>query len=76
MSDALQKGLKLEIFLGLDPARFRTSSGADEHTFSALDAQLSDVERFRDATPFRVRCRHCQGQLAFSISEQDVSQLS
>ena len=70
----LYKNLKLESFLGLDPTRFRTSSGSDERTFSALDAQISDAERFRDATPFRVRCRHCQGQLAFSISEPEVSQ--
>ena len=69
----LCKNLKLESFLGLDPTRFRTSSGPDEHTFSALDAQISDAEKFRDATPFRVRCRHCQGQLAFSLSELEVS---
>ena len=71
----LYKILKLEFFVGLDPTRYRTSSGADERTFSALDAQISDVERFRDATPFCVRCRHCQGQLAFSISELEVSRL-
>ena len=71
----LYKNLKPDFFLGLDPTRFRTSSGADERTFSALDSQISDVERFRDATPFRVRCRHCQGQLAFSLSEPEVSRL-
>ena len=71
---SLYKNLKLEFFLGLDPTRFRTTSGSEERTFSALDAQISDTERFRDATPFRVRCRHCQGQLAFSISEPEVSQ--
>ena len=37
----------------LDPTRFRTSSGADQRTFSALGAQISDAERFRDATRFR-----------------------
>jgi hypothetical protein len=70
----LYKNLKLEFVLGLDPNRFRTSSGPNERTFSALDTQISDAERFRDATPFRVRCRHCQGQLAFSISETEVRQ--
>ncbi|KIM44768.1 hypothetical protein M413DRAFT_442728 [Hebeloma cylindrosporum] len=51
--------------LGLDPMRYRTSTGGDERVFSGLDSQTSDAERFKDATPFRVRCRHCQGQLNF-----------
>ena len=69
----LYKDLELEFTLGLDPTRFRTWSGGDEHVFSGLDAQISDAERFRDATPFRVRCRHCQGQLPFALNEPDVS---
>ncbi|KAJ7132213.1 hypothetical protein C8R44DRAFT_773372 [Mycena epipterygia] len=54
--------------LGLDPARYRTStaSSADEPTFSSLDSQMSDSERFKDASAFIVRCRRCQGQLAFA----------
>ncbi|KAF8813033.1 DNA polymerase alpha catalytic subunit [Phlegmacium glaucopus] len=59
--------------LGLDPTRFRTSIGGNERTFSGLDAQISDAERFRDATPFHVRCRHCQGQLPFVINEPETS---
>ena len=51
------------------PTRFRALSGADEHVFSALDAQISDAERFWDATPFYMRCRHCQGQLPFVLND-------
>ncbi|KAF8966275.1 DNA polymerase alpha catalytic subunit [Flammula alnicola] len=51
--------------LGLDPMRYRTSTGGDERMFSGLDSQISDAERFRDAVPFFVRCRHCQGRLNF-----------
>ncbi|KAF8964941.1 hypothetical protein BDZ97DRAFT_1918642 [Flammula alnicola] len=50
--------------LGLDPMRYRTSTG-DERMFSGLDSQISDAERFRDAVPFFVRRRHCQGRLNF-----------
>ncbi|KAJ7493343.1 hypothetical protein B0H11DRAFT_2006017 [Mycena galericulata] len=54
--------------LGLDPARYRTStSGAtDEPSFSSLDSQMTDSERFKDASPFLVRCRRCQGELSFA----------
>jgi len=55
--------------------RYRTSAGGDERMFSRFDSQISDAERFRDATPFRVRCRHCQGQLNFlPINDSEVSQ--
>ena len=58
--------------------RYRTSTGGgDERVFSGLDSQISDAERFRDASPFRVRCRHCQGQLNFlPIHTPEVSQSS
>lgn len=46
--------------------RFKTSTAGDERVFSGLDSQISDTERFRDATPFFVKCRHCQGCLSFS----------
>ncbi|KAJ7634179.1 DNA polymerase family B-domain-containing protein [Mycena polygramma] len=54
--------------LGLDPARYRaaTSNSVDEPSFSSLDSQMSDSERFKDAAPFLVRCRHCQVQLPFA----------
>jgi DNA polymerase alpha subunit A len=55
----LSKIVKFEHFLGLDPTRFQISNGADEYTFSALDAQILDAER--SGMP-RVRCRHCQGR--------------
>ncbi|KAJ7763943.1 DNA polymerase family B-domain-containing protein [Mycena maculata] len=61
--------------LGLDPARYRAaaSSAADELSFSSLDSQMSDSERFKDASPFIVRCRRCQGQLPFApIHDREV----
>ncbi|KII85843.1 hypothetical protein PLICRDRAFT_298164 [Plicaturopsis crispa FD-325 SS-3] len=53
--------------LGLDPGRFRnpTSGESTEISFSNLDSQLSDKERFKNAEPFLVRCRNCEGQLPF-----------
>ncbi|KAJ7708740.1 DNA polymerase alpha catalytic subunit [Mycena rosella] len=62
--------------LGLDPARYRTSSAisSDEPTFSSLDSQMSDSERFKDADAFIVRCRSCRGELPFaSIHDRDRS---
>lgn len=49
--------------LGLDPSRYRSSSSSDgpELSFAALDSQLSDKDRFKDAAPLLIRCRHCTG---------------
>ncbi|SJL03302.1 related to POL1-DNA-directed DNA polymerase alpha, 180 KD subunit [Armillaria ostoyae] len=55
--------------LGLDPSRYRTaisSSFSEEHAFASLDSRTSDTERFKDATPFIVRCPACRGELAFA----------
>ncbi|KAF9525116.1 hypothetical protein CPB83DRAFT_860041 [Crepidotus variabilis] len=49
--------------LGLDPMRYRTSVTSEEISFSGLDSQMSDAERFREAAPLIIRCRHCQGRL-------------
>ncbi|KAF8884051.1 DNA polymerase alpha catalytic subunit [Gymnopilus junonius] len=58
--------------LGLDPTHYRHSVGGTEQIFSALDSQISDTERFRDATPFIVRCRYCHTQFPFlHIHEQE-----
>ncbi|PPQ85267.1 hypothetical protein CVT25_010040 [Psilocybe cyanescens] len=52
--------------LGLDPMRYRTAvGGVEDRAFSGLDSQMSDAERFRDAAPFIIRCRHCQVKLPF-----------
>ncbi|KAF5362489.1 hypothetical protein D9756_002711 [Leucocoprinus leucothites] len=62
--------------LGLDPMRFRSSSGggSDERAFIPLDSQLSDLERFKDALPLLLHCRSCKGQLSFSpINEREHS---
>lgn len=64
--------------LGLDPARYRSSSAgeAQEIAFATLDSQMSDAERFRSAEPFVVRCRHCRGEIAFgSIADREGSVL-
>ncbi|KAK0238467.1 hypothetical protein EDD85DRAFT_904879 [Armillaria nabsnona] len=55
--------------LGLDPSRYRTaisSSFSEERAFASLDSRISDTERFKDATPFIVRCPACRGELAFA----------
>lgn len=52
---------------GLDPGRYKstTIAEADERRFSALDSQLPDSERYKDATPFVVRCRACECSVGF-----------
>ncbi|KAF8920856.1 hypothetical protein CPB85DRAFT_1372860 [Mucidula mucida] len=55
--------------LGLDPARYRVtaaSSFSEERAFSSLDSQISDAERFKEATPFVVTCRKCSHLNTFS----------
>jgi hypothetical protein len=61
--------------LGLNPERYRSSNSAEseETAFSTLDSQISDTDRFKDSTPFLVRCRRCQGQVPFEpIFKRDV----
>ncbi|KAF8621892.1 hypothetical protein AX15_007444 [Amanita polypyramis BW_CC] len=54
--------------LGLDPEQFRNSAFAEsaEQIFATFDSQISDAERFKDAAPFIIRCRGCQGELSFA----------
>ncbi|KAJ7272585.1 DNA polymerase family B-domain-containing protein [Mycena haematopus] len=61
--------------LGLDPTRYRAATNSvDEPTFSSLDSQMSDSERFKDASPFLVRCRRCKVELTFApIHDRDRS---
>lgn len=61
--------------LGLDASRYRTSAGeSEERSFSTLDSLMSDAERFKDASPFVVRCRSCKGEVAFEpISDRSSS---
>ena len=68
-------------FLGLDASRYRSTAGGDEQdggggaapTFMALDSQMSDAERFKDAIPFRVRCKHCQAMGMWGPLWEDVN---
>jgi DNA polymerase alpha subunit A len=59
---------------GLDPTKYRSSGGSvDERSFASLDSQMSDTERFKDASPFLVRCRQCQGELSFApLNDREV----
>ncbi|KAL0953645.1 hypothetical protein HGRIS_004849 [Hohenbuehelia grisea] len=64
--------------LGLDPGRYNTivNTEASGEAFASLDSQISDKDRFKDAAPFLVRCRKCQGQLTYEpMYERDVSVL-
>ncbi|KAF4610852.1 hypothetical protein D9613_006632 [Agrocybe pediades] len=64
--------------LGLDPMRYRHSvTGDDDRVFSGLDSQISDAERFRNAAPFVIRCRHCQVQAPFvPLNDADANILA
>ncbi|KAF8880166.1 DNA polymerase alpha zinc finger-domain-containing protein, partial [Infundibulicybe gibba] len=52
--------------LNLDRYRSNYSGGEDNRTFTALDSQMSDTEKFRDAVPFIVECRECKGNMPFA----------
>lgn len=64
--------------IGLDASRYRSTGGeSDERYFGTLDSMMSDAERYKDVDPFVVRCRSCQGQVAFEpISDRDVRMTS
>ena len=59
---------------GLDPNRFRNhSTESDDNAFGALESQIPDSIRFKDAAPLIVQCRKCTAQMAFSyIYEREV----
>ncbi|KAF8655036.1 hypothetical protein AX16_003272 [Volvariella volvacea WC 439] len=58
--------VRLAECLGLDPARYRNVVGdGEERLFSSLDSRMTDKERFKDATPFFVRCRSCGGEMDY-----------
>ncbi|KAI0285993.1 DNA polymerase alpha catalytic subunit [Russula aff. rugulosa BPL654] len=54
--------------LGLDPGRYRSTTVTEfeERRFSALESQLPDSERYKDAAPFVVRCRACECNVGFA----------
>ena len=53
---------------GLDPARYRSTvvTEFEERRFTALESQLPDSERYKDAAPFVVRCRACECNVGFA----------
>jgi hypothetical protein len=61
---------------GLDPQRYRSSIAGNEveREFQTLESQISDAERFRDATPLTIRCRRCQVESALGgLNSNEVS---
>jgi DNA polymerase alpha zinc finger protein len=60
---------------GLDPGRYRSTTVTEfeERRFSALESQLPDSERYKDAAPFVVRCRACECSVGFApVSNRTV----
>jgi len=53
--------------LGLDPNRYRSTSTPEENHFASLDSQISDELRFKDAEPFKVRCKSCHATTDFPL---------
>ncbi|KAF5332256.1 hypothetical protein D9611_008203 [Ephemerocybe angulata] len=53
--------------LGLDPNRYRSITASEEKAFFALDSQMSDAMRYKDAAPLRVRCKSCQATIDFPL---------
>ena len=53
--------------VGLDPARFRTFSTAEgeELNVTTFDSQIPESERYNDADPLKIRCRHCKTETNF-----------
>ena len=53
---------------GLDPGRYRSTTVTefDDRRFSALESQLTDSERYKEAAPFVVRCRACECSVGFA----------
>ena len=53
--------------VGLDPARFRTYSTVEgeELNVTTLDSQIPESERYNDADPLKIRCRHCKTETNF-----------
>ena len=64
----LSRVVSWELYLvGLDPARFRTYSTAEgeELNVTTLDSQIPESERYNDADPLKIRCRHCKTETNF-----------
>lgn len=61
--------------IGLDPARFRSYSTAEgeELNITTLDSQIPESERYNDADPLKILCRHCKTETNFApIYERPV----
>ena len=51
---------------GLDPGRYRSIvTESEDRRFSALESRIPESERYKEATPFVVRCRGCESRVAF-----------
>jgi len=64
-------------WIGLDPARFRNYSTAEgeEMNIMTLDSQIPESERYNDADPLKIQCRHCKTETDFvPIHDRQVRQ--
>ena len=74
----METSLLTWVMQGLDPGRYRSTTVTEfeEHRFSALDSQLPDSERYKNAAPFVVRCRACECNVGFApVSNRAVRSL-
>jgi hypothetical protein len=63
---------------GLDPGRYRNSSGeGEERAFATLDSQMSDHERFKLCDPFMVTCRKCKNTTPYvPMYDREVNRIN
>jgi len=65
--------------LGLNPGEYAkiTSATQQDRSLGILDSLVPDAERFRNSTPFRVRCHACSTDTPFlRLTEADTSILT
>jgi hypothetical protein len=72
---SLHRGRIFDGLSGLDPGRYRsTATETEDRRFTTLESRLPESERYKDATPFVVRCRACECVVAFApVSNRAVS---
>ncbi|EIW68554.1 hypothetical protein TREMEDRAFT_31892 [Tremella mesenterica DSM 1558] len=63
--------------LGLDPTRYATHTGGEvtEKQFFTFESQISDKERFKDASPLSLRCIGCHSVSNFEGLLDDSSNM-
>ncbi|WOO77500.1 DNA polymerase alpha catalytic subunit [Vanrija pseudolonga] len=60
--------------LGLDPSRYASSNNeVQERAFFTFESQITDKERFKEASPLTLRCASCEGTFTFEGVQADGS---